>query len=217
MRLPCTPDGVRYLTMGGGQRVPLPYHLRWFVPFVARQIGWRWRAVHIASLVTLAAAFAVYLVQLGHEWTAAAAGVALAALLPGVGRFARRFPILVDAPAQALALLAVVTLHEGWWWAAVPLAVAAGATKEAAPIHAAVWAWHPLLLVGMLAPAVRALVPAGPEVEGAGIKIAAKRPTWDLAGPWSDPFLVAFPWGPCLAAMWAPSWQLAAALAVGYV
>lgn len=212
-----TPDGARYLAMGQGRRVPLPFHLRWLPSWLCRGVEWRWRALHVVSLVGLVVLFGVYLGQRGLTGWQIAAGVALAALLPGVGRFHRVFPVLVDCPGQMLALAAVVVFDAGWWPAAVLLVLAAGATKESAPVHAAVWAWHPVLLVGLVAPLLRLLVKAGPELDGAGIRMAATgRLAWHTGGLWFVWQVMLAPWGPVLAALYAPSWQVAAAVVAGY-
>lgn len=216
MNINITPDGARYLAMGEGQRVPLPFHFRWLPSWLCRDNERCWQALHVVSLVALVALFGVYLDQRGLTGWQVAAGMAFAVLLPGVCRFHRLFPVLVDAPGQALALGAVVAWDYGWWPAAVLLVLAAGATKESAPIHAAVWAWHPVLLVGLLAPALRLLVRPGPELAGAGVVMVPRRPSWRAGVPWFDWQMMVAPWGPVLAALYAPSWQVAAAVAVGY-
>src|SRR6185437_119407 len=75
----------------------------------------------------------------------------------GLSWFNLRHPVLVDLPAFALALGAAVAWQHGLWWAAIPLVLTAGCVKETSPVFAAVWAWHPVMLVGLIPPAIRHL------------------------------------------------------------
>lgn len=208
-----TPDGIRYV-----QRVdlPSPFHLRWLVPFLCRDESTRWDVAAWAGFAGLI----VGTWALVGGWAGVAAAV-LVAVLPSV-RFGLTHRVLVDLPALGLATLSAACWVNGWAVPALVLAVVAGAVKESAPVFAALFAWSPLLLIGMAAPLVIHLARArGPDTLG-------EHHAWILAHPVAascryhagyltnlDPRL-ALPWGACVVALAAPSWQLAAVLAVAY-
>ena len=48
-----TPDGVRYLSMAEGLRVPRPFHYRWALPLLLRQNRTAWLTVQWVSLLSL--------------------------------------------------------------------------------------------------------------------------------------------------------------------
>lgn len=208
-----TPDGARYLTV----RPPAPFHLRVLIPRLCQDIAGRWQA---AAWVGLAAMVAGIIV-LAATWQVGVAAALLAASLPMV-RFNIEHPVLVDLPALGLATLAAAAWHVGWWPAAVVLVLLAGATKETAPVFAAIFAWTPWLLIGLVVPLiVRWLRDPGEDVLDV-------HNAWVLAHPIAasrqyhvgfvrnlDPRLVA-PWGAAVVALAAPSWQLAAVLVVAY-
>lgn len=141
--------------------------------------------------------------------------------LSGVWRLSWRLPVMVDAPGQVLGLLAACCVMHGWWPLGVCIILGAGATKESAPVWAAIWAWNPILLVGLVPVAVRWLVRQGDDV------LTGKHP-WILAHPfrasweahkgwWGDPALWILPWGVGLLALYQPSWQVGVALLAGYL
>src|SRR5690606_33472390 len=92
--------------------------------------------------------------------------------------------------------------------------VLAGTAKEHSPITAAVLAWNPLLLVGLIAPALRMLVPRGGDIPEAFAMPV--RPGLHRNRGWLDPYQALAPWGVGLVALADPSVALAAALVVGY-
>ncbi len=122
------PDGLRYTS---GRPQPHPFHRRW--------CGWPKRmlvGVSLASLVALGA-------MMG-DWRRAA----LLITLPGAWLIATR-PTTVDAPTMALAYGASM-LFPAHPWLAVLMSCVGGFLHERTPVFAALYAWHPLLLVGLV-------------------------------------------------------------------
>lgn len=122
------PDGARYTS---GRSQPYPFHRRW--------CGWpEWllTAVSLASLVALG-------VLMG-TWQRAI----ILMTLPGAWLIATR-PTTVDAPCMLLALGAAL-LFPSQPYVAVLLSCLAGVIHERGPVFAALYAWHPLLLVGLV-------------------------------------------------------------------
>jgi len=211
--LAITPDGARYLAA----RPPAPFHLRVLIPWLCQDIAARWLAAAWCGL----AAMALGIMLLAPTWQAGVAAALLAAALPMV-RFNIEHPVLVDLPALGLATLAAGLWHVGWWPAALLVVLLAGAAKETAPVFAALFAWTPVLLLGLVVPLiVRWRREPGDDV-------LDEHNAWVLAHPiqaareyhdgWLrnlDPRLVA-PWGAAVVALAAPTWQLAAVLAVAY-
>jgi hypothetical protein len=193
------------------RRVCRPFHLRWLLPMVCRDKPARWLFVNRVSFAALGLLAWAYT---GSVW------MACIATLPGL-HFNWRFPVQVDVPALALALAAAVMLPI-WWPAAVLLAFVAGCTKESAPVFAAVFAWNPLLLVGLIPVAFRWLQRQGPDVDTLPTshhELVAHplRTGWQFHGKrLLDPQLMLLPWGGLLVALGAVSWQLTAAVVLAY-
>ncbi|MDI9628074.1 MAG: hypothetical protein QM286_05960 [Acidobacteriota bacterium] len=209
-----TPDSARYLTI---HTPPSPFHLRLLLPWLCGQSSTRW---YVATWLGVALmALGTALMAPGWQGIAAAA---LVLTLPSV-RFSLAHVVLVDMAALGLATTSAALAVHGWIIPAIILALLAGAAKESAPVFAALFAWNPILLVGLLVPAV--------------VKLARKPGTdvlrepehaWILAHPIKAgrkyharmvidamPALVT-PWGACVLALGAPSVQLFATLAVAY-
>lgn len=208
-----TPDGARYLT----ERPPSPFHLRILLPWLCRDDLIRWRIAAWAGV----AATLTGTVILAPDWRQGLAAALIVAGLPMV-RFNLANPVLVDSAALGLATLSAAAWVSGWHAPAVLLALAAGAAKEPAPLFAAVFAWSPILLIGM---AIPLLVKVWRKP---GDDVLDEHHAWILAHPIAasrkyhagfltnvDPRLVV-PWGACVVALAAPSWQLAAALTLAY-
>jgi len=215
------PDAARYVYAGKGHRVARPFNLRILLPWICRDDERRWRAVWLASWVVAAGGLAWWGSDLGAA--RAAALVVLCLGLPGVLGPPVVRPVGVDLPALAVSVVAVAALHAGWWPLAVVLVLVAASIKETSPVFAALWAWHPIMLVGLVVPAVVSLVrkaevdpitaqPVLREVYDHPVRTAlmAHREQW------RDAWVMVAPWGACLAALYAPSWQLAAVLIVAY-
>lgn len=124
---PCN-DGFRYTS---GRAQPSPFHRRW--------CGWpRWllKLTTYASLLALGAFM--------RDWKHAL----VFCTLPGFWFCATR-PTTVDAPAMLLAL-AGATLFPREPFAGVACACLAGTIHERGPVFAALYAWNPILLVGLV-------------------------------------------------------------------
>jgi hypothetical protein len=138
--------------------------------------------------------------------------------LGGIWRFNHTYPVLVDIPAMVCALLAACLTMNGLWWAAIPVVLVAGMVKETSPVFAAAFAWNPILLVGLLAPAVRHLQRDGEDVLDA-------ENAWILAHPFRaarkyhrhDQFgSYVIPWGVAIIGLAALDVQLGAVLCLAY-
>lgn len=208
--LTVSPDGHRYLTMHR-QRVCRPFHLRWLLPLTLRGNPFAWLWVSRLSLVAIGGLAWAYT---GSVW------MACIATLPGL-HFNWRFPVMVDVTAMALALAAAVMLPI-FWPAAIVLALLAGFTKESSPVFAAIYAWNPLLLVGLIPVAIRWLQKPGPDVDSlpkSHHEMVAQpfKTGWAFHGQrLLDPQLMLLPWGGLVVALGAMNVQLAVALVVAY-
>lgn len=201
-----TPDGVRYMAMRS-RRVARPFHLRWLMPLLCGNDKLRWEIATKASIVGLGVLAWVYT---GSPWMAACVA------LSGVW-FNWRHPVLVDGAGMLLALLSAV-LWPVCWPAAVVVAVVAGCVRETAPVWAAVYAWHPVLLIGLVPVGFRSLQRAGTDPVHRD-EMLAHPLRWGLRshrGRWVDPFLMVAPWGPLVLGLAAMSPQLAVALGLAY-
>lgn len=144
--------------MSQGTHVENPYNLRWLAPFICRN-DLAWIITTSTSIIATCTLAAIY----ANAWPAAL----LALGLSGVVLFNAHHPILVDTPAMALALAATITNQHHQIVATILLALLAGATKETAPVFAALWAWSPLPLIGLAAPTIRAIFwRPGPDLIG---------------------------------------------------
>jgi hypothetical protein len=211
------PDARTYLAAAAGIPVAAPFRWRVGWPMMLRLLGvrpdpevgavsapgWllRWWLV-IPALCSLSV-----LGTLGVR-------PALLVLALPMARQWWRWGLMPDAPAFALACLAT---HPSPW-VAVPAALAAGALHERAPAMAALWAWSPVPLVGLLVPALALVLsrrgtarPDEARVTGHPVRTAVlalqQAPTW----------LYVLPWGGCLLALCGPvPWSVWACLAVSY-
>jgi hypothetical protein len=215
-QIPLTPDGARYAHMGQGNRIARPFHYRWLLPLVCGDEGRNWTYVQRVALALLPVVAFWYG---GFGWK----GLFVAAMplgLAGVVWFNLRFPVLVDLPAMVLAIAAAAAWQDGLWPAAIALALCAGMVKESGPVFAAVYAWNPVLLVGLLAPAARAFVKSGPDVldaENAWILAHPLRASWKYhKGLRPLPLVWVLPLGVLLCAAVEPSWQVAVAVLLAY-
>lgn len=203
-----TPDGARYVA-ASRQRVARPFHLRWLLPRLCGASERRWTVVSRASVVAIGALVAVYA---GSPW------MACVAFLPGIW-FNWRHPVLVDATGMAAALAAAVVWPH-CWPAALALVLIAGCVRETAPVWSAIYAWNPILLVGLVPVAVRWLMRQGDDVLDAENRWILDHPIRASlkyhAGAWLDPFTMVTPWGALLVGIGALSAQLEVAIAVAY-
>lgn len=195
-----SPDGRRYLAMGGGRPMALPFALRWLLPAVCKSSVARWRRCTTIHLVLLPALLSVWLAHWISDALLAAVGGLVVCGLPGVWRIHVRWPVLVDVTSMAWAVGSAIALQHHRYVLCVVLALVAGCVKETGPIFAACYAWHPLALVGLAAPVLRRLSTS------VGSDIFDEQESWILAHPvragltshagrWLDPSLMLTPWG----------------------
>lgn len=228
--VPITPDGHYYLAAARGEPVPRPYAYRWLLPMLLGPDPWRWTLCSYLSLAALGPIAYGYFGALGLEGWPRAWAVLVLLLLQGVTRTSLRYPVLLDAPSFALALATAGAARVGG--GALPLAVllalAGGATKEAAPVFAALWAWSPVPLVGLAAAGwwARHVDPDVAAPEGYRVPPVEPLPAW-LVHPvrealalrrriGMDGALYVRPWGAAIAGLAAPTWQLGLTLAVAH-
>lgn len=121
-------DGRRYTS---GTPQPTPFHRRW--------CGWPRRLLIACTYVGL-----VFVAStLGSWWQAL-----IFSTLPGVWFCATR-PTTVDAPAMALAWASALMMPRSPYVATL-LACLSGLIHERGPVFAALYAWHPLPLIGLV-------------------------------------------------------------------
>ena len=123
-------DGARYTSR---KPQPPPFHRRF-----------HWWPTLLLQAITLAS-----LVALGALMGSPQKTLLLLAL-PGAW-FVATHPTTTDAPCMLLAWAASTLLHAAHPVYSVALSLAAGAIHERGPVFAAVYAWHPLPLLGLLA------------------------------------------------------------------
>lgn len=209
--LPLSPDGQRYIAMAQGHAQPRPFMFRGYLPRSCGVHPLRWRVTAYLSAVVISIAAVAYT----HAWAAAFVPLGLA----GVVKVNVRCPVLVDLPAMVYALTAATCAQQGWWYFAIPFALLAGATKETAPVFAALWAWSPIPLIGLLVPLVTAIfVKPGVYLLGGKADEALAHPiktAWDTHR--RQPFAWwVLPWGVLILGLAHPTWQIAATVAVAY-
>jgi hypothetical protein len=215
------PDASRYLLAGRGVAVARPFNLRWLLPTVCKTDLRRWYAVWVSSWVIAAAGMLWWGSDLGWERAGAAAVLLLA--LPGVWGPQVVRPVGVDLPAMAVSIMAVACFEHGLWPVAIILILVAASIKETAPIFAAIWAWHPIMLVGLIVSAVVWLVrkPQLDQVTAQPLLRRVHEHPFKTAleahnGRWRDAWLMVAPWGATLAALYHPSWQTLLILLIAY-
>jgi hypothetical protein len=203
-----TEDGQRYLAMSD-RRVARPFHLRWLLPLICGTDLQRWTYTTRSSVLALAPLAWWYT---GSVWMAACV------LLPGVW-FNWSHPVLVDATGMALALLSAC-LWPVCWPLALAVVLVGASVRETVPVWAAVFAWHPLLLIGLLAVGVRWLQRPGSDVCGPEIEWMLAHPIQSAkaahAHQWRNPFVMLLPWAGLLAGLGAMTWPLAVAIGLAY-
>lgn len=212
------PDAARYLHAGLGGSVPRPFHLRWLLPTVCRKQTRRWWIIYTMSWPLLAVSMFAW--QAHNGWQTATAAAVLLLALPGILGPAVVAPVGVDIPASALTVAGVALWPHAPALAVVCWLLAAGA-KETSPVFAALWLWSPWPLIALVVPAVVSLVrKPGPDPLGWQFQRIADHPIRSSMeshrGQWRNGWLMVAPWGVCLAALYQPTWQVAACLAVAY-
>lgn len=219
-----TPDGVRYIT-SANQRVARPFHYRWLMPKLCGNYARRWQNATYASLGACQAAIYIYV---GGGWRGLAAALLMLGLA-GVVKFNLAHPVLVDAPGMACALLAADAFKYHYWPLGIALAIVGGCVRETSPVFAALYAWNPLALIGLVPVAARHVQREGPDVLDTPNRWILDHPIlasrqFHLGQRHNDALeahrppaaLYVLPWGVCLVALAHPSLQLAATVAIAY-
>lgn len=219
-----TPDGQRYV-MASTQRVARPFHYRWLVPKLCKNDALRWRYMTAASLA--ACDVLIYCYAGGGLRGVAASLMALG--FAGVFKFNWKHPVLVDAPGMACALGSAVAFQHGVGTLGIALALLGGCVRETSPVFAALYAWNPLALIGVLPVAVRHLQREGPDVLDPGNRWVLDHPfrasqQFHLGKRWRNDLPVqtlpcaayVLPWGGALVAVAHPSAQFVCTVAVAY-
>lgn len=223
------PDAARYWIAGQGKPVARPFHLRWLLPVVCRNDQRRWWFVWAASWPVLFGS--VCWLASGLGWQRAVFAAVLTCALPGVWGPAVVRPVGVDLPAMALAALGAAGAVHGVWWVVLPAVYLAASVKETAPVWAALWAWNVYPLVGLVVPLFVALsirpgmdeVTARPElreIHDHPVRTAVRyRSVLDQPNLpwWRNGWVMVAPWGVCLAGLYAPSWQVVAAVVAAHL
>lgn len=208
------PDSYRYKAMGAGDKTYPPFNRRILFPFICGDKERNWLLLTKASLVLLPLLVALYVYMEVGLWQAAVFSAVLMAGMPCM-RFWFDVPILTDAPALCLALVSAILP----WPFNLFVAALGGLGRETVPIFAALYAWNPLLLLGLIPVGIWTIVaPVGPD--------QMKRESWldhpfktaqdYKRGKWRSPEYLIYPWGVALIALFYPTWQLASTLVVAY-
>lgn len=124
--------------------------------------------------------------------------------------------------------MALTALAAAFWVNGYPVIGAvvlfhAAAVKESSPVWAALWIWSPWPLVALVVPVVSWFV-RKPGLDQVTAQPLLKRvhdhPVRSSlehhAGQWRSGWVMVAPWGACLAALIAPSWQTVAVLVLAY-
>lgn len=213
-----TPDGAEYIRMAHGERCATPYNLRFLLPMLCRDNRYAWLAVTYISLLASGVLTGVLAMQHGLSIEQAVVAGLLLLGLPSI-RFLRIVPVMTDACALAFALGAAVL------WPLEPVAALAVVTigagvSEKTPIFAALFAWSPVLLAGLVVPLIRHVGwSAGPVRTGAQEQAEKEfrihSGLQHRAQVWRQASSVALPWGACLVVLTVPGVWWVASWAVG--
>lgn len=212
-----SPDGWYYLEAARGRLVPKPYSRRWILPAVLgpNERAWKW-CTALSLAFTPIVAFQFFRIAGGLDLSAAVFAAVLLSALPGVWRCSWRFPVLVDAPSFLACLVLAIFAKALPWWASFPIALLGGGIRETVPIFAALWAWSPVPLVGLLS--VAWFRPSAPIAEGAPEWLTHPvRSAWKLRAVIGlDASLYLRPLGAALAGLAAPSLQTGLTVAAAF-
>jgi hypothetical protein len=190
-----SPDGRFY---SSGAPKPRPYSLRWLWPALCGKSVLAWMVLSAVSLIAWGPALAWYLSLTGAAPWQQLFGVALLCGLPGLFRLNTRFPILIDPPAFLLALVSAAFALSGHPAYSVAAALAAGASKESAPIFAAAFALSPWPLIGLVACGWWRATGPIPTWAAEWLRHPVAYARKAQAGAWLDWKVVALPWGAVL-------------------
>lgn len=216
-----TPDGGRFLRMATGAAEPVPFHLRWLLPSVCGESLTAWLLVTYASIASSAVLIGLLALKAGASQAQAIFAAALWLGLPSI-RLLAMAPVLVDAFGIACSLASAYAVSQGLPWTAAGIALVGAAAWEKAPVFAALFAWSPWPLIGLVAPVLRRLfvkpgVMQKDDPHRHSIEHPLETGLQSHAGKWRDPIAMLAPWGACLWILSAdPSIPIIATLAFAY-
>lgn len=151
-----SPDGWRYFEMARGSGAPKPYHYRWLLPKILGEDRSKW-AIASASATILMVPAMKYMTG---KWSPGL----FVFTLDGVWWMARSYPVITDPVAMLAAIVAAGAVKHKHWCVAVPASLIAGASKEIAPVFAAIYCQHPLPLIGMVSPVIMTQIEPGQDI-----------------------------------------------------
>lgn len=191
-------DGRRYLHAGAGKSAPFPFALRWLLPLLCGTSVRRWRICTMSHLVILPPLVTLWMEPWITDERLLVTGGLLVCGLSGIWRISLAMPVLVDAAAMTWSLGAAIGFQHHAWYLGIACSLVAGSIKETGPVFAACYAWNSFALLGLLAPALRALT-ARAGSDPVGEDALLRDPLW--AGRlyhtdrWLDPARMVAPWG----------------------
>lgn len=218
------PDASRYLQAAQGHRQTRPFNVRVLLPAICGPDLQRWWYAWGISWFVLAIGMIGWATARGLDWPHAVTAMVLAVGLPGILGPQVSIPVQVDLPATALTVVGVALATIGNPYAiagGLVLIGIAGSIRETSPVWAALWLWSPWPLLALLVPLVISRIRRPATSSGV--------PEWDWIaahpiraglkyhqGRWRSAHLMVLPWGACLIALGAPTWQLGLVVAVAY-
>lgn len=198
-----SPDGNYYIKMARRERVPVPFSLRPLLPFLLRERMLAWRIVGAASLV--ATSLIVYQLAIEHGLDPIRALFA-SVLFVGLPLFRinTTLPVLVDAPAIALAGASALCAVQGHVLLAVAVALLGAGVKEQAPLFAALAAWSAWPLIALVVPVSLYLFRKHAKADHGNLQHPLAYARGKQAPRLLSLLHQVAPWGVCLAVLWAP-------------
>lgn len=145
------PDMLAYQLMAKGRKQHRPFHFRWLLPWLLPpgEKAWAWVSI-VSAVLTFPVLYLLADAMGGHALRTVVLFGALPWTLMAVER-----PVNPDNTGMFLCILSAWLFAMGWWWFAVPVVLVAASVKETTPVFAALFAWSPLALVGLLVPLLR--------------------------------------------------------------
>lgn len=200
-----SPDGRQYTNMA---TAPRPFCLRWLVPAICRTDVTRWKVSTMVSLAVSAGLCGAIASASGLGLGRAVFASALFCGLGGLFHVNAVLPVLVDAPAFAVMLAAVLASTLGMTWLAVILVLIGATIKETVPLFAAAATLNPWLLLGLVPAAMAFYLTRHRSQAPWGFKAQVPKLL--------DARVMILPWGGCLAALYAPTAPVVLSLTLGY-
>jgi len=211
-----TPDGAIYLAAGRGERVSRPFNRRPLWPFLLRDNIASWTITAYISTILTPPLLGIYLGSVGMDRWGRLLGGLLIMSLPGSFRLLARWPVLVDAPSNFLALLCAVLELRGHHVLAALVSIVSCTSKEHTPILASLFSGSFIPLIGYLGSAFWFLRKPLPNVTGTRvyfIEAVMGHRERQSGGALVDIQIMLLPWG-VVSFMYAwgiwnaPAWQV---------